>query len=615
MDRNTVMGFVLLALLFFGYFYYSSQGKLAYEKQQQHIADSLKKLAPLSDSSRTAALKRSGVSDMAGAAGQPFLQDSTLKETQTILENKVFKVTFTNKGGQPLKVVLNDFKSYNHSPLVLVDGNFNNLSYRINIGNNQTAETSDLLFTPSQVQTTSDGKQVLDYTLTLKNGAKIIHEYTVLPDDYRVGLTIRMEGASQLVSQHTLNLTWQAKANRQERDMFWETQQSQISYVEHNDYDFEHVREGKSDSKKLVDSVNWVALKQQFFASTLIAPGKFENADLQWESPSDTSLHVIAKLTANLQLKVPEGDQVSIPLQLFYGPGDYKILKSYGNQLYNLVPLGNGITAFVKYINRGFIIPVFDFLAARIKSYGLIIALLTIAIRLLISPLTYQSYVSGAKMKLLKPEIDELKAKFGEDKQAMGVEQMKLYKSAGVNPLGGCIPALFQVPIFFALYDFFNSSIMLRGQSFWWTKDLSSYDSIYNFSFTIPFYGNHISLFTIFAVSTSLLISLYGMSNMQDNSNPMMKYLPFIFPVVLLGVFNRLPSALTWYYTVSNVITLMIQFVIQQFIIDHDKIRAKLQENKKRPVTQSKWQEKINAMQESNKKLKELKQKTDNRKK
>ncbi len=259
--------------------------------------------------------------------------------------------------------------------------------------------------------------------------------------------------------------------------------------------------------------------------------------------------------------------------------------------------------------------PVFNFLSSKIASYGLVIALLTIIIRLLISPLTYQSYLSGAKMKLLKPEIEELKAKYKDDKQAFGMEQMKLFRSAGVNPLGGCIPALLQIPIFFALYNFFNSNITLRGQSFWWAKDLSSYDSIYNLPFNIPFYGDHISLFTIFAVITSLLISLYGMSNMQDNSNPVMKYMPFIFPVILLGVFNKLPSALTWYYTVSNAITLVIQFVIQKYIIDHEKVLAKLQENKKKPAVKNKWQERITAMQESNEKLKNMKQKVDDNKK
>lgn len=608
MDRNTVIGFVLLALLFFGYFYYSSQGKLALEKQQQHIKDSLDKLKPKIDTSLNTGkiIKSASTQDSSTANIQ---QDTSGKEEFFTLENKVLKITFTNKGGQPKKVELKDFKTFDNKPLILLDGNFNNISYAINTGNNQTAQTSDLLFSSQGPQKSADGKEMISFTLQSKDGQKIEHQYVISPDDYMIGFNINLDGANKLVTQNTLNLTWQTKAEKQEKDILWETQQSHIDFVENGDYDFEHLIEGKSDEKKLNKPVDWVALKQQFFASTIIAKNKFENADLNWEVPSDTSLHVIGKLTANMRIKVPEGQDALIPLQLFYGPGDYKILKSYGNQMFNMVPLGSGIFAFVKYINRGFVMPVFNFLSSKIASFGLIIALLTIVIRLLISPLTYQSYLSGAKMKLLKPEIDALKAKFGDDKQGFGMEQMKLFRSAGVNPLGGCIPALLQIPIFFALYNFFNSNITLRGQSFWWTKDLSSYDSIYNLPFSIPFYGNHISLFTILAVVTSLLISLYGMSNMQDNSNPVMKYMPFIFPVILLGVFNRLPSALTWYYTVSNVITLLIQFVIQKYIIDHEKILARLQENKKKPVTQNKWQEKITAMQETNKKLQTMQQK------
>ena len=609
MDKNTVIGFVILALLFFGYFYYSSQGKLAYEKQQQHIQDSLNRLKPKADSSLNTANKTDTASTRQDAALQSIVQDTTGKEEFVTLENKVLKITFTNKGGQPLKVELKDFKTFKGKPLILLDGQFSNISYPINTSDNETAQTADLLFTPSNPVTDADGKQTISFSLVSKNGQRIEHQYVLSPDDYMISFNIKMDGANKLVNQNTLNLTWQSKADEQERDIEWETQQSHVSFVENGDYDFEHLATGKADDKKLEKQVDWVALKQQFFASSIIAKNKFENADLSWKVPSDTSLHVIAMLTANLRLNVPEGQDVEIPLQLFYGPGDYKILKSYGNQMFNLVPLGSGIFAFVKYINRGFVMPVFNYLAGKIASFGLIIALLTIVIRLLISPLTYQSYLSGAKMKLLKPETDALRAKFGDDKQAYGMEQMKLYKSAGVNPLGGCIPALLQIPIFFALYNFFNSNITLRGQSFWWAKDLSTYDSIYNLPFSIPFYGNHVSLFTIFAVITSLLISLYGMSNMQDNSNPVMKYLPFIFPVVLLGVFNRLPSALTWYYTVSNAITLLIQFVIQKYIIDHKKILARLQENKKRPVTQSKWQEKVAAMQETNKKLQSMKEK------
>ncbi len=609
MDRNTVIGFVILALLFFGYFYYTRQGQLALEKDRQHQQDSINRLKPKIDTSINTAILKDSSSPKVTALSPGVIQDSTGKEQLTTIENKVLRITFSNKGGQPDRVELKGFKTFDKKPLILQDGAFNNISYAINVGQNQTAQTSDLLFTPAPPKTNNNGSIELDYFLQTTNGEKIEHQYILSADGYMIGFNIKIDGANKLLTQNTLNMIWQAKANKVEKDIEWETQQSHIAFVENEDYDFEHLVIGKQDDKKLDKPVSWIALKQQFFAASIVAKNKFENAEIKWESPADTTLKVIAKATANLRLHVPDGGSVAMPLQLFYGPSDYKILKSFNNQMYNMVPLGSGIFAFVKYINRGFVMPVFNFLSSKIASYGLVIALLTIIIRLLISPLTYQSYLSGAKMKLLKPEIDTLKAKYGDDKQAFGMEQMKLFRSAGVNPLGGCIPAVLQIPIFFALYNFFNSNITLRGQSFLWATDLSSYDSIYNLPFNIPFYGNHVSLFTILAVITSLLISLYGMSNMQDNSNPVMKYMPFIFPVILLGVFNRLPSSLTWYYTVSNAITLIIQFVIQKYIIDHEKILARLEANKKKPAGKSKWQEKITAMQESNKKLQSMQQK------
>jgi YidC/Oxa1 family membrane protein insertase len=279
-----------------------------------------------------------------------------------------------------------------------------------------------------------------------------------------------------------------------------------------------------------------------------------------------------------------------------------------------MVNLGQGFYAFVKYINRWIVMPVFGFFEKMIGSYGLVIALLTIFIRVLTSPLVYSSYLSGAKMKALRPELDTLKEKFKDDQQAFSMEQMKLFRTAGVNPLGGCVPALLQIPIFFALYSFFNSNIALRGQSFWWAKDLSAYDAIISWNFNIPFIGSHLSLFTILAVVTSLLISIYSMSMTPDQNNPVLKYMPYIFPVLLLGIFNSLPSALTWYYTVSNVITLVLQFVIQTYIIDHDKIIAQIAENKKKPRSKPKWQERLEQMQETQKKVEDLKTRTQKKK-
>ncbi len=614
MDRNTVIGFTLLALLFFGYFYYNQKGQKIIENQKTHIKDSLDKIQTKIDTAQLPVKKNDSTNvTPVSTLSAGLIQDSSLSEGTFTVENKLAKYTFTNRGAQPKIVELKKFKTAGGKPLILNDGKFNNISYEIRVGN-QTLQSSDLLFTAKPVMTSTDSSQVISFVLTTANGETIEHQYILKPDDYMVDFTIKMNGANNLLFQNTLNFVWDAKATQSEKEIDWETQQSQVAFVENNEYDFERIVKGKDDVKVFPKTVDWVAINQQFFVTSFIAKNKFVSGELRWDSPKDTALHIIGKATAHLKYNV-QGNDVSIPLQLYYGPNDYKILKSYDNGMQNIVPLGSGVFAFIKYVNRGFVMPVFNFLATKIVSYGLIIALLTIIIRLLISPLTYQSYLSGAKMKLLKPEIEELKKKHGDDKQAFGMDQMKLFKSAGVNPLGGCIPAVLQIPIFFALYNFFNSNISLRGQSFLWATDLSSFDSIYQLPFSIPFYGDHVSLFTILATVTSLLISLYGMANMQDTGNPMMKYLPFIFPVVLLGVFNRMPAALTWYYTVSNVITLLIQFVIQTYIIDHEKILAKLQENKKRPASKSKWQDKIDAMQNSNDKLKQMKAKNDARKK
>jgi YidC/Oxa1 family membrane protein insertase len=268
--------------------------------------------------------------------------------------------------------------------------------------------------------------------------------------------------------------------------------------------------------------------------------------------------------------------------------------------------------AFVRPLNKFVILPIFNFLQKLINNYGIAILLLTLFIRLITSPLVYTSYLSSAKMKALRPEIAKMKEKLGDDKQAIGVEQMKLFREAGVNPLGGCIPALIQIPIFFALFSFFNSEIGLRGANFLWAKDLSAFDEVINFGVNIPFFGSHLSLFNVLAVFTNFLIAIYSMNMAPDQDNPVMKYMPYIFPVFLLFIFNSLPAALTWYYTVSNIITLILQFVIQNYIIDHNKILVQIQENRKKPKSKSKWQEKMEQMQEQQKKLNEMKQKGKN---
>jgi YidC/Oxa1 family membrane protein insertase len=253
--------------------------------------------------------------------------------------------------------------------------------------------------------------------------------------------------------------------------------------------------------------------------------------------------------------------------------------------------------------------PVFNFFASFMINYGWVVLLLTLFIRLITSPLTYKSYLSSAKMKVLRPELDALKKKYGDDQQGYAMEQMKVFREAGVSPLGGCLPALLQIPIFFALYSFFNSAIALRGQSFLWAADLSQSDIIAKLPFNFPGLGNHISLFMITAVVTNFFISIYNAKSTPDQGNPALKYMPYIFPFVLIFVFNSLPSALTWYYTCSNLITLAMQFVIQNYIIDHNKILAEMEVKRKQPKQKSKWQNRLEQMQQQQKQMQEMRNK------
>jgi len=617
MDRNTVIGFVLIGMLMMGMFYFNSKGSQALQAEQKRIADSIARTKPKLD---TAALLKDSanaatVRQVQAAGG--FQNSLSQAETLTVLENDLVKITFTNKGGQPAAVELKDYKAFDGKNVILQNGVFNKISYSINSGEGRTIPTSDLIFAAGVKTENADKSQAVSFNLKDSTGKEIIHQYTLRPNNYMVDFDISLNGADKLLTQNSMKLLWQTQAPKIEKSILYERQQTHIGFVQDGKFDFEYLG-NSGNEKKFEQPVEWVALKQQFFVSALINKNKFQSASTQWIVP-DSSTHVVAQATTNFNLNVAvAGGNAKIPLQIYYGPSDYNKLKIYDNKLENIVPYGSGIFAFVKYINRHILLPVFDLLRKNVASMGIVILLLTLVIRLLTSPILYKSYLSGAKMKVLKPEVDALKAKFTDksgtlDQQAFSMEQMKLWKSAGVSPLGGCLPALLQIPIFMSLYYFFQSNISLRGQSFLWAKDLSAYDSIYNLPFNIPFYGDHVSLFTLTATLTSLLISVYSMSNMQDNSNPVMKYMPYIFPVLLLGVFNGLPSALTWYYTVSNTITLILQIVIQKYIINHEKILTEIEANKKKPVKQSKLQERIQAMQEANKKVQDLKSKKQNR--
>ncbi len=598
MDRNTIIGFVLLGVLLFTYLFTATKNSQQLERLKQHQTDSLVRAGKIQEALQVQhdLVK---VKLLAGDTTTGFNKAIGGTEKLLTVENDLIRIVFSNKGGQPKEVVLKNFKLYDSSQVQLVDSSLaNRLSYPINTATNQTAEIADLYFNDPQIVKSADGTQTITYSLPAPSGLLLEHQFVIHPDSYLVDWNLVANGANQLFSQNNLNMNWHSEMKKTQTYVYYEKRLTNICFSTDNEFDYISSKTEKTFEKP----IQWVSVVQQFFNRTLIAKNNFETGDIRWHRQEADSSDELGKADVRLQAKLP-GSAATLNFQWYFGPNDYYILKKTAPHMDRIVDLGRDMYSFVRPINTYIVMPVFNFFKSFVSSYGIAILLLTLFIRLLTSPLVYSSYLSGAKMKALRPEIEILKKKTNGDQQQMGVEQMKLFREAGVNPLGGCIPALLQIPIFFALFSFFNSNVALRGQPFLWAHDLSIYDVVVKMGFTIPAYGDHISLFATLAVITSFLISLYGMSMTPDNSNPAMKYMPYIMPVMLLLFFNRLPAALTWYYTVSNLITLILQFVIQNYIIDHEKILTKLQANRNKPKTKPKWQERFEQMQESQKKV------------
>ena len=594
---------MLLGLLLFVYLFVSTKNSHELQRQKQLADDSTAivrahqvAVAKLQDTakSRVALADTTGFNKALGGTDQ-----------RITMENELLKVVFSTKGGQPVEVELKKFKSYDSTPVKLLDpSGEGRLSYSINTAPNQSAQIADLYFEAGQPVNNADGSQTISFRLPAPDGESIIHQYTIHPDNYLIDWNIVINNPDRLFSQNNFNLGWHSYIQKIQKNILSERQLSSICFYEDNNFDYISSKTEKTFEKP----VQWISVSQQFFNTTLIAKDGFSSGSIHLAKESaDSTNNIVARADVSVQAKIPSAAAVTLPFQIYYGPNEYSVLKKEAPGMDRIIDLGRNLYSFVRPVNVYVIMPVFAFLTKVVKSYGLAIMLLTIFIRLITSPLVYTSYLSGAKMKALKPEIEAMKKRVGDDQQQVGIEQMKLFREAGVNPLGGCIPALLQIPIFFALYSFFNSNISLRGEHFLWSKDLSTYDAVVHLGFNIPAYGDHISLFALLAVVTSFLISLYGMSMTPDQSNPAMKYMPYIMPVMLLLFFNRLASALTWYYTVSNVITLALQFVIQNYIIDHAKILAKLQQNRTKPKTKSKWQERLEQMQEAQKNTQQTK--------
>ncbi len=598
MERNQFAGFVLIALLLVGY--------LTYNQYEQKKLEDFKKAEAAKNPKKAPQGKDSTAVAAAAAATQAAIPDSVKKlmppafngTSQVVtLENSKVSVQFNTKGAFPVAASLKEYTTYGKKALYLFNGNNNHLTAILPTDNGRSTET--LFFTP-EVKNDGKGGQSIDFAADMGGGKKVELIYSLPANDYMMQCNVVLTG----MTAQELKLNWLTNAVHTEKDINNERLNTQVYYrFKDGDNDYFTVRTGEDKSHESSSATHWVGFRKQYFSTVLISEDGFTHMSTKASMKAEDTTNVaFNQAELMLPLKATGNGTASGAMKWYMGPNDYRTLKAYNMGLDEMVPLGTGIFAFVKYINRGILIPIFYMLSGFISNYAIIIILMTIFIRLILSFFTYKSYLSSAKMRVLKPELDELRAKFGEDQQKMSMEQMKMYRTAGVNPLGGCLPMLFQIPILLSLYNMFPSFIEFRQRGFLWAEDLSTYDSIASWTTNIPFlssvYGNHISLFTLLMTASSLFLAIYN-RNMtpQDPNNPMMKYMPYVFPVILMGWFNKMAAALTFYYTFSNLLSIAQQFIIQKYFIDEKAIHAQIQENRTKGPTTSKWQQRLEEMQ------------------
>ncbi|CAL2101192.1 Membrane protein insertase YidC [Tenacibaculum sp. 190130A14a] len=544
------------------------------------------------DSLRAIALK-----NKLGAFAFSALQ--TKQETK-VLENDVLKLTIDTKGGQIVEALIKNQQTYDSLPLYLIKDK--NASFNINFGttDNRILNTKDLLFEPSYTE--NGENKILSMKLKVSDSQFLEYRYEMKPNDYRVGFAVRSQGLSTVInSSQQINLDWNLKGYRHEKSQ--KTENMYTYYYYKTDDEVEYLNPNDSE---VVSDVDWVAYKQHFFSSVLMSDTPFNGAtvtstDFKGEDVDSVYMKTFA-LKTPLQLM---NGELNYNMEWFYGPSNYNLLKTYkGTDLAEISDLGWGIFGF---LNRTIFYPVFNMLKGFIGNFGLIIILMTIVVRIIMSPVLYKSYVSSAKMKVIRPEMEAINKKYPGNENAMKRQQeiMAVQRKAGVSMMSGCIPALLQMPVFFALFKFFPTNFDLRQKSFLWANDLSSYDIVAKLPFKIPFYGDHVSLFPILA---SVAIFFYMKMNQSQQANmqappqegmpdmsKMMKYMIYFSPIMMLFFFNNYASGLSLYYFISNLLTITIMFVIKNYVIDEAKIHAKIEENKKKPVKKSKFRERLDA--------------------
>ena len=547
------------------FWFYDNQSNMI-ENQQEEIVD---------DSQIEVVEQPSNIVD---SSYNDYEDNDEFSEEIIVLENSNILLEVSTKGAEIKKLLLKDFNNYNDDPLFLIDNNKSIFSFNIPVGRNSNINSQDLNYTAEIIDENSsvklkaqiDSRSELELSFFLADNSSIV--------DFELDIIDNTNS-----NYENVELIWGRDSFRNSKSIDYENRYTALSYGFENNKDSYLSVAGTTN--KVIDNVNWVSFREHFFSSILILNNESNQVEISSEDLSGNDAldkKFTKRFLANIPLSLDSNNQLSF--SMYYGPTDYEILKEYNLNLENSVPIGWGIFGW---LNRFIFFPLFSFLT-NYFSYGISIILMTIIVKVAISPLTYKSYLSQIKMKILKPELEIINEKFGDDPMKKQQETMNLYTKSGANPMSGCLPALLQMPIFFALFTFFPVAFSLRQKSFLWADDLSSYDSILDLGFYIPLYGDHISLFPILA---SVAIFFYTkMTTGQQMMSPSqtggvnMKVIMYMMPIMMLFFFNNYASGLSLYYFISNVLTIILMLVIKNFIIDDQKVLSEIEENKKKPL-------------------------------
>jgi len=620
MNRSNIIGLVIIVGLLIGYSVWMTPSKEQRESAKR-AADSIERVR-LADSAAIAtdAKIKKAVADSlaksnltAEASGIDTVNNAFSAVSDTAnrfytIESDLLKLKISAKGGRVWSAELKGFQTFDSLPLILFKGDSTEFGFEFSTEDLKTVNTNNLEFIPAipgkdSVKVT--GKDSITFALRMypatsgdNKSSYIEYVYTLKGNDYMVGYRVNFVNMQKYVAQNMrdISLIWNSTVTQQEKSFKTEQTQTTIYYMDLAD-EVGYLKETSSQKERLSTAVKWVSFKQQFFSTTLIADTKFESADLETIKKEEGTGRTLTDMRSMYIMAFDAANDQTLRMNWYFGPNKYKILRQYDKNLEKQIPLGWGFF-LMQWINRFAVIPVFNWLETKGIGYGIIILILTILLKIVLFPIAWKTYISSAKMRILKPEIEEINQKYPKKDDAMKKQQatMSLYKKAGVNPMAGCVPMLLQFPILIAMFRFFPAAFELRQQPFLWATDLSSYDSILNLPFTIPFYGAHVSLFTLLMTISTIIYTKMNNDMMGSTQQmPGMKTMMYLMPIMFLGFFNNYSSGLSYYYLLANLFTFAQMFFIRRFV-NEDKLHKRIQENKAKPVKKSSFQQRLEEM-------------------